>query len=223
MMEGKRSPIDEQIIALAGQNCVGRKPCICLIPTPVGDAESVVTAFDDAYGGLAETFQLTPFRKPRKNSIPMRDIARSLMKMDAVFVTGGNTKSALGVWKEWGIDSALREAYDAGVLISGMSAGASAWFEFGFSDSYYEGHVPLPCLGWIKGGFCPHFNGENQSRAAALRKAVNSGQMPATIAVDDHAAVLLEDEVVARVISWQDGCAAYHLSAGDKNEIIVGI
>ena len=219
MMEGQRSLIDEQIVTLAGQNCIGRKPRICLIPTPVGDAESIITAFDDAYRGLAETFQLTPFRKPRTNSLPMRDIARSLITLDAVFVSGGNTKSALGVWKEWGIDSALREAYIAGVLISGMSAGASAWFEYGFSDSYYDGHAPLPCLGWVKGGFCPHFNGENQLRATALREAVNLGQMPTTIAVDDYAAVLLEDEAVTRVHSWRDGSSAYRLSVNDEREI----
>ena len=222
MMEGQRSPIDEQLVALAGQNCVGRKPRICLIPTPVGDAESIITAFDDAYGGLAETFQLTPFRRPRSNSLPMRDIARSLLTMNAVFVSGGNTKTALGVWKEWGIDKALREAYDAGVLITGMSAGASAWFENGFSDSYYDGHAPLSCLGWVKGGFCPHFNGENQVRAIKLREAVRSGNMPTTIAVDDYAAVLLEDEMVMRVISWRDGCSAYRLSVNEECEITFG-
>ena len=219
MMEGQRSPIDQQIVALAGHNCVGRKPRICLIPTPTGDAESVIAEFNDAYGAMAETFQLTPLRKPRSNSLPMRDIARNLLTMDAVFVSGGNTKSALGIWKEWGIDSALREAYVAGVLISGMSAGASAWFEYGFSDSYYDGFAPLPCLGWIKGGFCPHFNGENQLRAIALRAAVDSGQMPTTIAVDDYAAVLLEDEVVKRVISWLDHCSAYRLSVANECEI----
>ena len=135
MMEGQRSPIDQQIVALAGYHCVGRKPRICLIPTPTGDAESVITEFNDAYGAMAETFQLTLLRKPRSNSLPMRDIARNLLTMDAVFVSGGSTKSALGIWKEWGIDSALREAYNEGVLISGMSAGASVWFERGFSDS----------------------------------------------------------------------------------------
>ena len=92
MMEGQRSPIDQQIVALAGHNCVGRKPRICLIPTPTGDAESVIAEFNDAYGAMAETFQLTPLRKPRSNSLPMRDIARSLLTMDAVFVSGGNTK-----------------------------------------------------------------------------------------------------------------------------------
>ena len=221
MMEGQRSPIDEQIVALAGQNCGGRKPHICLIPTPVGDAESIIMAFEDAYCGMAVTFQLTPFRRPRANSLPMRDIAQSLITMDAVFVSGGNTKSALGVWKQWGIDGALREAYNAGVLISGMSAGESAWFEYGFSDSYYDGYAPLPCLGWVKGGFCPHFNGENQLRAITLREAVTSGQMPTTIAVDDYAAVLLEDEAVTRVISWRDGCSAYRLSAHEEREIVV--
>lgn len=221
-MEGQRSTIDEQIVVLAGQNCGGRKPRICLIPTPVGDAESIIKAFDDAYCGMAETFQLTPFRRPRANSLPMRDISKSLLTMDAVFVSGGNTKSALGVWKEWGIDVALRKAYNTGVLISGMSAGASAWFEYGFSDSFYDGHAPLPCLGWVKGGFCPHFNGENQLRATALREAVHAGQMPTTIAVDDYAAVLLENEMVTSVISWRDGSSAYLLSASDEHEIIVG-
>ncbi len=220
MMEGRRTPIDDVIVKLARSDRVRCKPKICVIPTPTGDAESVIAAFDEAYAEVALTYHLAPFRKPRANSIPLSDIANGLRTMDAVFVTGGNTKSALGVWKEWGIDRDLRTAYDHGVLIAGMSAGASAWFEFGFSDSYHDGYRALPCLGWIAGGFCPHFNGENQIRATKLREAVDSGEMPRTIAVDDYAAVLFEDGAAVQVIAWREGCSAYCVSPGEERALI---
>ncbi len=216
MMEGARTYIDEQIVSLTRKS----RPKICLIATPCGDAESVVNAFEETFSTRAEPFVLTPFRKPRANSVPLRNIAATLLTMDAVFVSGGNTKSALGVWREWGIDIALRAAYESGVLISGMSAGASAWFEAGFSDSYGDGYARLSCLGWVDGGFCPHFNGEKGGRAARLLEAVNAREMPSTLAVDDYAAVLLEDEQPRRVFSWRENSGAYRITPQEVTRIL---
>ena len=42
----------------------------------------------------------------------------------------------LAVWKEWNLHNILRDAYEKGIVMSGVSAGAICWFEKGITDSY---------------------------------------------------------------------------------------
>ena len=37
-----------------------------------------------------------------------------ISEQDIIFVGGGNTKSMLSVWKEWGLDTILKNAYSQG-------------------------------------------------------------------------------------------------------------
>ena len=129
MMEGRFAPIDSELLRLTDK----KRPRICVLPTPTGDAQEVLDRFYGAYDPFCDACQLTPFRKPTERSVSLRNIAESLSAFDAIFVTGGSTKSALGVWREWGIDRALRAAYEAGVLLGGMSAGAICWYEAAFT------------------------------------------------------------------------------------------
>ena len=55
-------------------------------------------------------------------------------KQDIVFVGGGNTKSMLAVWREWGLDKFLEDAYKKGTIMCGVSAGAICWFETNFRE-----------------------------------------------------------------------------------------
>ena len=57
----------------------------------------------------------------------------------------------LAVWREWGIDKLLKEAYLNGKIMSGVSAGAICWFEKGITDSWDAELKLLDCLGIIKG------------------------------------------------------------------------
>ena len=217
MMEGDVSPIDRYVVTLTGKV----RPKLCVLPTPTGDAESVIANFYAAFHPMADVSQLTPFRKAGDRSLPLSDVVSGLLSQDAIFVTGGNTKAALAVWRDWGIDEALRAAYDAGVLISGMSAGAACWFQRAFSDSFGDGFRPLPALGWLTGGFCPHFNGEDGLRATALEAAVARGEMIDTLAVDDFAAVLFEDGTPQLIVNWREHAGAYRVQNIGSNGAIV--
>jgi peptidase E len=42
----------------------------------------------------------------------------SCLSKDIIYV-GGNTKSLIALWKEWGLDNILREAWENGVILSG--------------------------------------------------------------------------------------------------------
>jgi peptidase E len=132
-----------------------------------------------------------------------------------VFVGGGNTKSALAVWREWGFDLVLKRALEAGILLSGMSAGAMCWFQQGLTDSFWgPEYRPLTCLGLLPGGCGVHY-GSDAKRRAALHAAIAARAIAPSIAIDDYAAVLYHDGELSRVVSWRDDASAYQVSLHD--------
>lgn len=88
-----------------------------------------------------------------------RDYVAEAHAADLVFVGGGNTVAMLAVWREFGFDSALREAWEGGTALAGISAGANCWFEHYVTDSVPGGGI-RPGLGWLPGTFCPHLDSE---------------------------------------------------------------
>jgi dipeptidase E len=206
LMEESASPIDEYIRDLTGKS----RPKICFLPTPSGDLPEGIEKFYRAYAPRScEASHLAFFRKPSDGSVPIADFEPHLLAQDAIFVGGGNTKSALGVWREWGVDQVLRRAYAAGVLLSGMSAGAMCWFDSGLTDSYWgAGYRPLPCLGLLKGGCAVHY-GSDPQRRERLHAALEASAIPPSIAIDDFAAVLYQDGVIARTLAWRPDARAY--------------
>jgi aminopeptidase N len=79
---------------------------------------------------------------------------------DVIYVGGGNTKSMLAVWREWKIDKLLKKAYNRGVVLAGVSAGAICWFEQGITDSWVNNLNVLECLGFFVCGIIGRFGDE---------------------------------------------------------------
>ncbi|MCV5217202.1 Type 1 glutamine amidotransferase-like domain-containing protein, partial [Escherichia coli] len=44
----------------------------------------------------------------------------TLFEQDIIYVGGGNTRSMLAIWREWGIDRILKQCYEQGIIICGM-------------------------------------------------------------------------------------------------------
>jgi peptidase E len=209
LMEDTQSPVDDYMLRLTRK----ASPRICFIPTASGDSEEHLEKFYAAFRGQnCQPSHLAFFRKPRLNSIPLPDYATHLLSQDIVFVGGGNTKSALAVWREWKLDSVLKQAWLSGILLSGMSAGALCWFQVGVSDSFGDSkYRPLPCLGFLPGACAAHYNFQPQRRPS-LHAALEAGEVPETIAIDIGAAVLFEGAKLERVVSWSEGSTAYRAS-----------
>jgi peptidase E len=126
LMEDAPSPIDAFILQLAGKP----RPRVCYLGTPSGDMPEGIEKFYAAYPGQrCDPSHLAFFRKPAAGSVALASFSRHLLAQDVIFVGGGNTKSALGVWREWGMPQVLAQAHDSGTLLCGMSAGAMCWFE----------------------------------------------------------------------------------------------
>lgn len=95
LMEDTPSPIDRLLLQLTTK----RKPRICYIGTPSGDMQGDIEKFYAAFpADRCQPSHLAFFREPSAGSFPLATCRQQLMHKDAIFVGGGNTKSAFGVW-----------------------------------------------------------------------------------------------------------------------------
>jgi aminopeptidase N len=97
-------------------------PKICFIPTATGDDQGYIDNFYKAFNSLnCVTSHIDFFKRTI-------DLESHILEQDIIYVGGGNTKSMLAVWKEWELDSILKNAYENNIIMSGVSAGAICWF-----------------------------------------------------------------------------------------------
>jgi peptidase E len=209
LMEERLSPIDAQVLHLTGK----ARPRICFVATPSGDLPEHIEKFYSTFSALrCEPSHLAFFRPPTRGSVPLSAFRDHLLAQDVIYVGGGNTKSALAVWREWHVDDAFAEAYARGVLLAGVSAGAMCWFEAGLTDAFWAaGYQPLTCLGLLPGGCGVHFHADPK-RSARLHEALEACAVPPSIGIDDFAAVLFENELPKTVFSWALNAGAYKVS-----------
>ncbi len=181
------------------------RPNVLMIATARGDAAAYVEQFHAAFAALgARTRDLPLFdRTP--------DLRSLVLEQDVVYVGGGNTKSMLAVWRDWGLPGILKEAYDAGVVLGGQSAGAICWFEQGVTDSWADRLRPLDCMGFLTGSCCPHYDGEVERRPA-YHALIQGGAIGPGYAIDDGVAVHFRNGRLERVVSKRPGSTAYYVS-----------
>jgi len=209
LMEDGPSPIDRYLLGLAERD----KPRVCFISTPSGDLPEHLEKFYQAYPtALCTPSHLSFFRKPSQHAAPLDGFEEHVLSQDIIFVGGGNTKSALAVWREWGLNRVLEKALGADIILSGMSAGAMCWFQQGLTDSFWgPEYRPLTCLGFLSGGCGVHYN-DDPKRRRALHSAMEASAIKPSIAIDDYAAALYCGGQVERVVSWRNGATAYRVS-----------
>ena len=140
------------------------------------------------------------------------DVEALLVLQDVIVVAGGNTRNMLLLWDAWGVDRAIRKAWDNGTVLAGQSAGGLCWFESGITDSYPKQFREMNCLGWVPGSFCPHYDSE-AGRQPVLEQLIVAGTLPAGYAVDDDAAIHLSDGKLVNVLSAKPGKNAYAVRA----------
>lgn len=130
-----------------------------------------------------------------------------LRQVDLVYVGGGDTALLLDSLRRLPTGAALVQAARQGLLLAGVSAGASVWFECALSDAGGQGLRRLDGLGLLPGSFCPHHDSE-PARAPAFAAAVADGTLPAGLAVDDGVAVLVTAQGLGPVCSARPAARA---------------
>ena len=137
-----------------------------------------------------------------------RDYHREVLEADLIYVGGGNTVAMLAVWREFGFERSLREAYDRGTVLAGISAGANCWFERYVTDSVPGGGV-REGLGWLPGTFCPHLDGE------AWRQPVMASEPAPAAGAGDGVVVLYDNEQWADAVCSKEGALLWRREPGD--------
>ena len=189
-----------------------KKPNICFIPTATGDNE----AYKNNYYATFTKLNCNPVHLDFFKRTP--DLQSLINEQDVIFVGGGNTKSMLAVWKDWGLDLILHEAYKNGVVMSGVSAGAICWFEQGITDSWSKDLKVMDCLGFVKGACCPHYDEEPQRRPS-LKKFLSQQILESCYAVDGGSALHIQDEKEFGSIAFSENKKSFHVEL--KNDKVV--
>lgn len=201
--ERRIHPIIEYVLDVTGKP----RARVCVIATATGDAASTLQAYRDRMP--PERTWVTWLGLFQNRTVD--DLTEFLCDQDVILVGGGNTLSMLSVWRAHGVDVALRAAWEAGVVMTGGSAGSLCWFECGTTDSFSVDRLePLhDGLGFLAGSHCPHYDGEAQRRPL-YHRLIGEG-FPAGIAIDDDAAVHFVGTDIHRAVSAREGAGAYRV------------
>ena len=151
---------------------------------------------------------------------PPPNLRELALSSDAILVCGGNTANMLAVWRVHGFDAILREAWGAGVLLTGWSAGMICWYEAGVTDSFgpqLEGM--RDGLGFLAGSACPHFDGE-ELRRPVYTQLVRTG-FPAGIALDDGVAAHYHGGELREVVTARPDGGGYRIGPDGEERLPV--
>jgi peptidase E len=202
---GRYSKLDEYILSLPEKDF----PRILYLGTAGGDADPYIVLFYEAFAGRARPTHLKLFGAPSRSE--WRPLIR---EQDIIYVGRGNTANMLAIWRVHGMDQALREAWDDGVLLCGVSAGMNCWFESSITDSYgLELAAMRDGLGFLPGSVCPHYDGEERRRPV-YRQLVGEG-LPAGYAVEDSVGIFFQETAFVEAVTEIEGRRAYRLEVVD--------
>ena len=179
-MEPENLLLDQYILKQSSKSI----PRVCFLPTASGDSDNYIRRFYDAYTQLdCHPCHLRLF------SPPAEGLETFIKQQDIIYVGGGSTFNLLVLWKAWGLDELLRQAWERGTVLCGLSAGSICWFEEGLSDSVVPGqYARLEALGFLKGSHCPHYDGESK-RPPIYQQQIENGELASGVAADDGVAL----------------------------------
>ena len=209
-LSGPDPTLDDFVLSLAATDV----PRVCFVGTASGDPVANEERFRDAFAGRARTGVLRLFDRE------VADLDAFLAEQDVVYVGGGSTVNLLAVWRAHGLDRALRRAYEAGVVMAGVSAGANCWFGRSTTDSWLLGRADglTDGLGWLAGGMCPHHRSEPSRRPALLDLVANG--FGDTYGVDDDCALHLVDEQLVGAVSARPDARAVLVRRTDDGRVV---
>lgn len=191
----------DYVLKLTGK----RRPNLLFINTATGDsAESLLRNYTKVAALKCTPSHLSLFTRTPP------DLESLIFSQDVIFVGGGNTKSMLAVWREYGLDRILAEAWKRGIVLSGSSAGGICWFEGCCTDSFAESYTALPALGFLKGSCCPHYDGE-PGRPETFHGLIESGQLGDGYAIDEGVGMHFVGDKLVEVVTAKAGSTAYRV------------
>ena len=206
---GEDGRLDAYLLTISRERSGQDRPRICYVPTAAADAAATLDDFYAAFGSVADASHLALFERT------VADVDAFLLAQDLVFIAGGNTVNMLAIWRQHGVDRALLAAWQAGVAMSGVSAGGICWFEGFTTDSFGpELRAVRDGFGVLSGSFVPHYHGEAQRRPL-FHRLVADGTLPPGYGVDDGAALMFRGTELVEAVSAMDGAGVFRVESVD--------
>ncbi|GAP94938.1 peptidase E [Leptolyngbya sp. NIES-2104] len=201
-MEPENPLLDRYILNLTQSET----PKVLFLPTASGDRDRYIVRFYSAF----LKFPCIPSHLSLFNA-PLADLRSLIFAQDILYVGGGSTKNLIALWKAWELDQILREAWERGIVLCGLSAGSLCWFESGVSDYLNNGEMAvLQCLGFLPGSHCPHYDGE-ATRRPAYHQFVEQSRLPAGYAADDGVGLHFIGDQLSAIVSSRPDAKAYRV------------
>jgi peptidase E len=210
-MEWGNTLLDDYVLSLTGV----QRPRVCFLPTASGDADHYVVRFYRAFSATrCEPSHISLFRR----ETGVGDPRAHLLAQDLIYVGGGSLVSLLGTWRAHGIDEVLREAWLAGVVLCGGSAGSLCWFAHALSGFHEGPPRQIEGLGFLPWSNAVHYENEH-GRRPAFTNAIAAG-MPPGYGAGDAAALHFVGTELAEVVSSQPGGRAHYVSSDGEGGAI---
>jgi peptidase E len=196
-------PLTDYAVELAG--VTGRAPKVCFLGSASGDnPQGIRDFYDMAQEAGFDGSHLQLFNMPN-----VEDIRAHLLAQDVIWVFGGSVAGLLAMWELHGVGDAMREAWEAGVVLTGVSAGSICWHIGGTTDSFGPDLRPITNgLALVPFSNGVHYDSEEQRRPL-FHSLIADGTLPAGYATDDGAGVLYRGTEFVEAVCEKDGAAAY--------------
>jgi dipeptidase E len=191
--------LDELVLELSGR----REPRILFLPTASGDPTEQISSFHATYGQRAALATVLSLFRRHGDVRTLREI---VLAHDVIYAGGGSMRNLLAIWGAHDLDVVLREAWESGIVLAGLSAGAMCWFEGGVTKSFGPPEA-IAGLGFLPGSMSVHSDGEPE-RLPVYVEMIRSGELPGGWAVDDGAGLVFVGTELTRVVSGRPGAAA---------------
>ena len=170
--------IDEEIVKLSNK----KNPKLLFIGTASSHSEEYFTVIKRIFenlGCIVSNLNLLV------DNINIKKVKEDILDTDIIYVGGGNTKFMLEKWKQYGIDKILLQAYQKGIVCSGLSAGSYCWFKYNYD--LIEG------IGLINAINCVHYDQKGSEAKEKFYKVIKEKQLEG-IALDNCVALEIVDE-----------------------------
>ena len=200
--------------------CAGACAAIAIVvfPTASGDSAGYLLTFYQQLAGLdCEPAHLELVQRT------VGDIGALVAAADVVMVGVGKTANMLAIWRLHGVDRALRDAYAAGTILTGWSAGCICWFEAGITDS------PAPATAAWRGAHRPAepegaaegYDSEERRRVVYAREV--AAGLPTGIALEDGVAARYDDERLVEVVGGRPDGRAFRVDRVGEHALEVRV
>ena len=208
-MESGNPLLDDYVLGLSRSE----RPRVCFLPTASGDADHYIVRFYRAFPAeRCESSHISLFRREQGPG----DIRSHLLSQDLIYVGGGSVVSLLGAWRAHGIDAILREAWEAGVILCGLSAGSLCWFSEAVTG-FHGAPKRVEGIGLIPFSNCVHYD-PGSSRRLAYHEFLREGMRPG-YAAEDGAALHFVGSELCRVVASRTESGGYRLDADGQRVV----